>query len=170
MKIMVQGDRDAAGIAELAAAIAAIVAKMKVVVNLGAYGELVKIFLDAGCKAFCHTHRGKGKIAPNVSYYDCELLSKTLGFADQEAAWGIRLGLMLRADAFLFFSGREGTLAHLFPALAFAKKKGRRVALVGWPKDQEAAILALLGGEQVWLRLFDANDDPQLVVDFLLGA
>jgi hypothetical protein len=176
MKVFVQGDRDAHGCENASRAIALKMAKCGIEVNLGAYGKLVEIFLAAGCPAHCHGHRSgdRGKaFGKGASYADCTLIAKLAGYPDtREVAWGLRLGvLMANSDAFLFFSGREGTVAHLVPILAFACKlwKNKKIALVGWEPEKISALAVLMGRLPENVRIFGADPTPQAVVDFLAG-
>lgn len=176
MKVFVQGDRDARDSEKAAQAIAAEFCRRSVHVNLGAYGRLVRIFLEAGCPATCYGHRERGEVPGEVPFRDCLALSKLLlskeGGGSRELAWGIRLGiLMATSDAFLFFAGREGTVAHLLPVLAFASKrwqeKPHKIALVGWNQEQISALVKLMGPMPNGVRFFGPDPTPATVVDFL---
>ncbi|MFA6322432.1 MAG: hypothetical protein WCX71_03035 [Candidatus Buchananbacteria bacterium] len=175
MSILVQGDRNAAGCEDAAKEIAAELARRHVEVNLGAYGKLVEVFLQAGCRATCHGHRAddRGKCPAETPFVDCTVG----GSLSKEEAWGRRLGIFLESDAFLFFAGNEGTLAHLIPVLAFASKSWhdkKKIALVGWNSvqvgwvsEEVLALTKLLGGLPSSVVFFEINVDPKTVVDFL---
>ena len=173
MRVFVQGDRDAKGCKAVAQVIAMELRQRQVGVNLGAYGELVEIFFVAGCEVRCFGHReSRGRVPEKVTFTDCMQVAKDLKHPSREVAWGLRLGLLMEAsDAFLFFAGREGTVAHLVPVLAFASKrwreKPRKVALVGWDQDQIYALTKLMGPMPNGVRFFGADPTPAAVVDFL---
>lgn len=177
MKVFVQGDREAREISFLARRLTWQLKKAGIKVNLGAYGELVKIFIEAGCVAHCHGHRkDRGNCPLEVDYFNCHQAALDVCRAAHlpeetllPVAWGIRLGLLLNSDAFVFFPGREGTLAHLFPVLAFsAKRQTKPVALIGWPEEiwnpkVQKFIFPPDGRLPKWFRHFSADEIDQVV-------
>ena len=178
MKDFVQGDRDATSIEECAKQLATTFAEKGIEVNLGAYGKLVEIFLAAGVKATCHEHRGKKGSRAQGQIVDCEQLLAGVGISAEQratAAWGLRLGLLLSSDAFVFFPGQEGTLAHLLPAIAHASKGDPKpVALLGWEGNSLFAplksllfpLLCNLNHVPPWLNSF-RSDQVDDVISFL---
>lgn len=154
--IFIQGDRDAKGAEEAARRMATVFREAGIHLLLGAYGELVKIFTDAGCAVTCHGFRAneRGKCPSGVTFVDCtEISRRELSVVANEAgkaldftavAWGMRIGLLLTANAYCFFPGREGTLAHLFPCIAFAVKHNKQIVFVGWQEPQLTALHNLL--------------------------
>ncbi|MFH1235339.1 MAG: hypothetical protein V1685_00170 [Parcubacteria group bacterium] len=90
--------------------------------------------------------------------------------------WALRLvDWAANADAYMFFPGAEGTLAHFFSTVAFAMRdaeegKPKRFVLIGWPDEQIGAIRTLFDFNapgREWFHHFPA-DHVNLAVDFLL--
>lgn len=112
--------------------------------------KLGKLLKKKGCK--CHVG-SKGAIP--------DILQKTgipcarhafEGDKINELTWANRLAHWVsQCDTFIFFKGDAGTLAHLFPVLAFAKKRWakegspRRIVLIGWQWEDALAIQSLIG-------------------------
>ena len=178
LRLFVQGDRDAKGMSACATQIAALLKAAGVRVTLGAYGQLVKIFIDAGCEATCHGHRSsdRGQCPPDTSFVDCSAYaSRILSIEGSgiSVSWGLRLGLLLAtSDASLFFDGRQGTMLHAVPAIGFGvgqAEKGsppKKVALVGWSEDHVTGLKLLFfpdGNLPSWIRTFGLNEADQIV-------
>ena len=147
MKIFIQGDRETAGEEALAVKkFCQLCAKEGITILAGAYGEIVRLAHESGAKVISHTHRpgDMGKIPAGVEFVDC-----TVG-DDLPRSWAKRLGeLLAEADGAVFLPGREGTLAHLIPFIAFAisarakDSEIRRIALLGWKEDDFQTLLSL---------------------------
>lgn len=172
MNIFIQGDRDTSGPeAEAVRQICELCAKSDITILTGAYGQIVKVAFESGAKVVSHSFRAgdKSKIPEGVEFVDC-----TSPDGDRARGWGIRIGeLLAKSDGAIFLPGREGTLAHLMPFIAFAikakekgspqripveylaelikaKEKGpeKRVALLGWEEDDFQALLSLFKFER----------------------
>lgn len=184
MRVFVQGDRDAKGCQSAATEIAMRFRNAGVSVNLGAYGKLVSIFLNAGCDGLCHGYRSndQGECPTKVKFIDCAHLAPDIpfsGFAPSSpaVAWGVRLGILLEtSDAFLFFAGRQGTIMHAVPAIGFGVgqvEKGqppKKVALVGWCDDHIVGVKSFFfpdGKLPAWIRTFGL-DETEAVFQFLV--
>ncbi|MDO8435454.1 MAG: hypothetical protein Q7S89_02120 [bacterium] len=164
-RIFVHGDREAKGIEVQVRALGDLCHDRGIGINVGESGETVNIL--ASSNADVRVHHSKDGEAPNVPFgsvvkvVDCVTpaamaTQHLLHFDDVVAdpnrvGWGVRLAVLEQmSDGFIFFPGRERTLAHLVPILAFIAKgerdKGkpcRRVALVGWHTLDLDAILCL---------------------------
>lgn len=131
-------------------------------------GELLK---EHGCR--CHVG-SKGAI-PDILQKTGVPCARYAFEGDEinEHTWSNRLAdWVSKGDAFVFFKGDVGTLAHLMPVLAFSKKmwarKGgsRKVALVGWSQAEKTAIKVLMGFSYDgpdWLRSFEYDQIEQAV-------
>jgi len=90
--------------------------------------------------------------------------------------WALRLvDWAANADAYVFFPGQEGTMAHLFATITFALRDAqagnlKQFVLLGWPVSQITAISALFdfnADGRDWFYYFPA-DHVKSAVDFLL--
>ncbi|MFA6272387.1 MAG: hypothetical protein WC693_04790 [Patescibacteria group bacterium] len=189
-RVFIQGDRDpSVDLAACALEIAQLLKQRGWEANVGAYGGLVRIFEESGMR--CHAHviapRGREvqfseRIVASVT--DCNQLVRSLpaevrwgGEADQILTWGLRLGIwMAHSDAFIFFAGREGTMAHLIPVLAWNRKvlakegRAKKVVLFGWLRSQINALraLGLYSPADTWLAFYPAfRWSEELTVNFL---
>lgn len=190
-RIFIQGDRDPKGEAYQAAVALgkAIKATECWGVSLGAYGGFVTALEKSGVDCLCHETEISGhgdvkfKTAPAI---DCneigDLVIQQLGGgvfdkSKRLIAWGNRLTIWVSTtQSYCFFAGNEGTLAHLFPVLAFiAKRKEgtepKKVALIGWEPIKIAAIMQLFGftRETRWFATFSL-DEIDKAVDFLTST
>ena len=169
MKVFIQGDREAKGCEESARALAQEFARQGIEVNLGAYGQLVAIFLEAKCPAVCHGHRAndRGQCPDTVEFIDFSVPGNPEVVNQDSAkiyAWTGRLDHLIEgSEAAVFFPGREGTLAHLMPFLAFAKRQSKKVALVGWSTEMVKALDTL--GCNGFVSF--SSDEPSAVAKFL---
>jgi len=154
--------------------------------NVGAYGGFVKLFQESGITIHPHEMDVNRQVTyEEIEAVDCVKIANELFGRDEsfipsmlkEIAWGIRIGLFIAtSNAFLFFHGREGTLAHLFPVLAHATKgwvknnTPRPVALVGWPPEEVAAIMKQfnISRDSNWFAHFEINQ-AQKITDFLIS-
>ena len=184
LRLMVQGDRDAQGIEGAVRQLGQLCKEREIGLNVGEAGKIVRILGETG--AHVRVHQAK-KEPPNVpegftgEIYPLESAARNLimkrrlkGATVGRMAWAIRLAHMSdTSDGFLFFPGREGTLAHLVPILAFIAKgerdKGvprpRRVALVDWPDAKKDALLELfnIGDDDEWVGSFDIEEMRRVV-------
>lgn len=184
-RIFVQGDRDPQGaVRDSALEIGRLLHEAGYEANVGAYGGFVKLFQESGIIIHPHEMDVNREVKyEGVEAIDCvkianELFGRNQTFTPQmlkEIAWGIRMGLFLAtSDCFLFFHGREGTLAHLFPVLAHATKgwvknnASRPIALVGWPADEVAAIMKQfkIARDVTWFGYFEITEVTK-IIDFL---
>lgn len=187
IRLMVQGDRNAQGIEGAVRRLGEICKERGIGLNVGEAGQIVRILGETG--AHVRVHQAKPE-RPNVpegftgEIYPLESAARNLimkrrlkGATIDRMAWAIRLAYTSdTSDGFIFFPGREGTLAHLVPIMAFIAKgerdKGvarpRRVALVGWSGPMITALATLFniwpnkpGGE--WLNTFTTEDVTKAV-------
>ena len=160
MRIFVQGDRNATGIEQPAAKIAGLFKEAGIRVNLGAYGQIVGIFKDAGCDIHCYGFK-PGERESNPRRTNCFSLAVGLNDSDfgicpteseqaKVVAWGLRLGLLLaHSDAFVYFDGRHGTMAQTVATIAHgiasqeSGESAKKVALIGWSRRHFSALTAL---------------------------
>ena len=193
-RLMVQGDRDATHIEDAVRELGQLCKERGIGLNVGESGEIVRLMVVTG--AHVRVHQAKRE-QPNVhervstSIVDCiapaesaidNLRGQTTvglgsGITEQRLAWAIRLACLNASEGFIFFHGREGTLAHLIPILAFIKKgevdKGvarpRRVVLLDWPMGSARPIFELMGipSDSNWLREFFGDDATKKAVDWL---
>ncbi len=190
-RIFVQGDRDPSGPAYDAAVRLGKAIKQTRCwgVSLGAYGGFVKALEESGVDCLCHEteipdHGNvKFKTAPSIDAAPladvviAELGGGVFEKSKRLIAWGNRLGVWAStSQAYCFFAGNEGTLAHLFPVLAFIakRKKGtqaKRVALIGWEPQKVYSIVLLFGFsvETNWFQTFSL-DDVEAAVEFLTAT
>lgn len=167
-RIMVQGDREAASFSPQVRQLGEICAARRIGLNVGESGEIVRILAETG--ADVRVHRAKPEppnipVGARVEVVDCltpaqqalnhlrgqAMIGLGSGITEKRLAWAIRLAVLTETSyGFVFFPGREGTLAHLIPILAFIAKgerdKGRycrRVALLGWHVDNIFRVLRL---------------------------
>lgn len=116
---------------------------------LGSAGKIVEHLTYTGAPCVIHRIRGKENVAvvgANITVVECN-------------TWGTRMDCFLKADGYLFFWGRAGTMAHLVPIIAHIQKKlekqeaelspfvpepARRVALIGWPIGRAADLVSLM--------------------------
>ncbi|MFZ5391505.1 MAG: hypothetical protein ACOZAJ_04515 [Patescibacteria group bacterium] len=187
--VFVQGDRDPEGEAKIAATrLGNLLKENGWGVSLGAYGGFVKVLEETGVPCLCHETEIKDhgdvkfKKSPYINFKPvAESVSNLLGGgiysnALKEISWANRLGTwMATSQAYCFFAGREGTLAHLIPVLSFnakswTKTKPRKVALIGWNREDLKAIMHLynLYGDTPWFMYYDLNLVDQ-AVNFLIS-
>ena len=182
--MFIQGDRDLGGgsFAEAAMKIAILLNQKRWEANVGIQGDLVRIFDESGI--LCHGHIAAPLRTVHVgsirTITDCNIIAQSLpreyrqgGVADPFVTWSLRLGIWAsRSDAFLFFSGREGTIAHLVPILAWNRKslakegRAKKVVLFGWSRDQMYALrtLGLWSPADKWLAF---HENEEMAVEFL---
>ncbi len=149
----------------------------------------VKALEESGVDCLCHEteipdHGNvKFKTAPSIDAAPladvviAELGGGVFEKSKRLIAWGNRLGVWAStSQAYCFFAGNEGTLAHLFPVLAFIakRKKGTQakpVALIGWDPTKIAAVMQLMGltRETAWFRSFELTEINK-AVDFLTAT
>ncbi|MBI2552662.1 hypothetical protein HYW17_05180 [Candidatus Uhrbacteria bacterium] len=190
-RLMVQGDRDANGIEDAVLKLGSICGERGIGLNVGEAGKIVHLLAETG--AHVRVHQAKPE-PPNVPEgFRGEIVNCTAaalpahthlpaGAKIARVAWAIRLACLDDSDGFIFFPGREGTLAHLVPIMAFIAKgerdKGvacpRRVALVGWSGPLITALCTLFniwpttpGGE--WLDSF-ASDEMGRAISWLTAG
>ena len=184
-RVFLQGDRDPEGAAREAATKLGLGLKVEGWgVTLGAYGGFVKVLEETGVSCICHETKIKGHgdvkmtKSPSIKCQELgEAVSTMLGggiFAKavDEISWAIRLGVWMgTSQAYCFFAGREGTLAHLVPVLAYNTKgwikegNPRKVALVGWEVEDVAAIMRLfkLNKDTTWFAYFSLEEVDKAV-------
>ena len=159
--IFFQGDRDLSGPAvEALRTMITWCKDHQVRVVTGAYGAVVKLAHEIGADVTSYGHReqDKGKVPDGAKFVDCSIPGH------QYLGWGNRLGQILEASSgAVFFSGREGTLAHLFPFLEFAMKGKKRVALVGWDNIKIEAISVLIDQRPVAVSLFSFDQAEEAI-------
>lgn len=170
LRLMVQGDRDAKGIEDAVRQLGELCKERGIGLNVGEAGQIVRLLAETG--AHVRVHQAKPE-RPNVpggftgEIVDCygsmqqhparEFLHVIRSDEERQrilhrASWGLRLACLDASDGFIFFPGREGTLAHLVPIMAFIVKgevdKGvtrpRRIAFVGYSASQIVALRHLL--------------------------
>lgn len=186
-RVCIQGDRNAISrFGQSARSLAQAFRDRGVAVNLGAYGQIVGIFRDAGCDIRCYGFK------PDRSEYDplrtdCFSLAVRLNDSDfgicpaepeqaKVVAWGLRLGLLLaHSDAFVYFTGRHGTIAQTVATLAHgiasqeSGEPAKKVALIGWSKRHFFALVKLFfpaGKPPTWLKTFRL-EETDAVIAFL---
>lgn len=179
-RVFIQGDRDPEGVAKQAALQLGQALKTKGWgATVGAYGGFVQVLEESGVSCICHETRihdhgdVKMKSSPSIKCQELgqkvilELGDGAFSKAGDEISWGIRLGLWMgMSQSYCFFAGREGTLAHLVPVLAYNIKgwakqgKARKVCLIGWEMEDVDALSTLFmrQGENDWLRYFTLNN------------
>lgn len=185
MRIFVQGSHATSELAlEEACKLGRLCRDRGVELNLGSQGNLVRALAESG--AACHVHHSSDEPvnAPedtkNVKVVSCVKAGmaahREFVFRDfsrvSRFAWAARLAaLETTSDGFIFFPGEVGTLAHAVPILAsIAKNEARkessprRVALVGWDREQISALCLLLSiprpgsRDNSWLASFPVNE------------
>ena len=146
---------------------------------VGAGGRIPHILASTGVYSVFHAleQHQSTEGANEATYYSGYVLLLTRYIkphaSDDEISWGLRLvDWIAKAQSFVFFPGDKGTLAHLFPVLAFAAKrwtpagKPRKVALIGWDDEQLTAMEKLHGltaqGAE-WLNCFSLEEIEQAV-------
>lgn len=151
--------------------------------NVGSYGGLVPIMIDSGIPCHAHLTRFRDGVDADslASMTNCNDLAQPVlseidatENAGRMLPWSIRLGIwMSSSDAFCFFAGDKGTLAHLVPVLAWIGKalasegKSKKVILIGWDEEQLKALHTLgLTGAGDWFRVC-ALDQPEIAVEHL---
>lgn len=192
LQLMVQGARDARGIEDAVRALGTICKERGIGLNVGEAGQIVRLLAETG--AHVRVHQAKPE-PPNVPdefmgrFVRCYSAAKVVhgmdtipdGISCDRLAWAVRLACMCSSDGFIFFPGREGTLAHLVPIMAFIAKgerdKGvarpRRVALVDWPMDDVKAVEQLfrleLARDRQWFFHFTTRLPTRMgnIVDWL---
>ncbi len=186
-RIFIQGDRDPQGaVRDSALKIGSLLHEAGYEANVGAYGGFVKLFQESGITIHPHEMDVDREVKyEGVEAVDCvkiadELFGRNQTFTPKmlkELAWGIRIGLFLAtSEGFLFFHGREGTLAHLFPVLAHATKgwvknnTPRPIVLVGWPADEVATIMKQfnISRDADWFGYFEITEINK-IVNFLIS-
>ena len=94
---------------------------------------------------------------------DIRQLAEDMGQHDLEVVWGLYVGLMLKAKAFIFFPGREETKAQLMAAIALNTKiwgkllpegNFRRIALIGWKDHDILALYTFFPKASKWMESF----------------
>lgn len=153
--------------------------------NVGELGQLVSIMQESGIPCHIHLHTTRQREEDPIrgtfiaSVTDCVTLAESLPQEEDEfpevtkmVAWGIRLGHLIgKSQAFIFFAGAEGTIAHLVPVLAMIKKHYAkkeifpRVAFVEWEEEKLNAIGTLfdLGFEDFsWCQNFRLDQMDQV--------
>lgn len=155
--------------------------------SVGAYGGFVKVLEDSGISCICHetAMRDHGDVKSTKSpvihfggYADLVIdqMGQAVSGAKRELSWASRLGIWMgTSQAFCFFAGREGTLAHLAPVLAYNIKgwakegRPRRVVLLGWDLLDLAHIQALFnirGPATNWFMHYELEEIDD-AADFL---
>ena len=148
--------------------------------NVGGFGGLVRIMNELGVN--CHAHvmkrpaqqedfsdsAYKSATTTDTRAFNVPLATAGLIEDNEDISWGARLSLvMARSDAFLFFAGKQGTMAHIVPALAhiIKGKSEKKLVVIGWPTEQVEA-LEILG---LWNEKCQAYDLDQVeaTVEFL---
>ncbi len=134
----------------------------KVKVLTGSHGNIVELAHQSGAKVvsyFCKSDKGK------IPSHGHSISTYHEGYPAY--SWGSRLGSLVdTADGVIFFPGEMGTLAHLFPFLAFASKKQTvRVAIVGWGYLEELSFKTLIRNTNSDnIRFFSLEDAKQAVI------
>lgn len=189
-RVFFQGDRDISGEArETAIKIMRGLGKLGWKANVGAYGALVAAICKTGVSVRGHGFGAKDQPEQidrdKFEFVDCSS-AKIEGLSIDSASrniklypnyqpytWAIRLAMLMEtSNAFIFFPGRQGTLAHLIPILAFnikGKEKPKKVALVGWNRIISGMLLLLVGIDKEmtpWFGIFNLDEVDQ-VVEFL---
>lgn len=163
--IFVQGDRDAKGIEAQVQELGALCKERQIGLNVGESGKIVRILSESGARVVVYRSKDdepNADMGPNVSVVDCvtpaamateHLLHRgAFQVKAKRVGWGVRLAVLEQtSEGFVFFPGREGTLAHLFAIAAFIAKGERdaghtitrRIALVGWESEQSSLVLNL---------------------------
>lgn len=186
-RVFIQGDRDPAGDAKIAALKLGEFLKNKNWGALvGAYGGFVKVMEESGISCVCHETdiKDHGSVkyvnSPSINFSEVgDAVAWLLGEgpflqAKKSISWGNRLGVWMgTASSYCFFAGNEGTMAHLIPVLAFnakswSKSKARPVALIGWDITKITALMQLMGltKDTLWFSHFELNEIA-LAVEFL---
>lgn len=136
----------------------------------GAYGEFVQAVSEAGAEYQPHEMGMPKKILGDVIPENClDQVKKIDPSYGSSEAWGLRLGLMIdRGGAYASFKGKEGTIAQTVATLAimskgFTKKETtRRVALIGWDKEEIEALktLHLINDDDLdnWVQTFKMDE------------
>lgn len=195
-RLMVQGDRDARGIADQVRRLGELCKERGVGLNVGESGEIIRILCGTGANV--RIHKAKLELpnlsgdCENVTVVDCigpgiaagKYLDERHDFVVNRLEWAVRLMCMISSsttDGFIFFPGAEGTLAHLIPVMAFIAKgerdKGketRRVALVGWPTVKVMHLRQLFGigmdPKDDWLESFARTHPMEGILNFVTKA
>lgn len=166
LRLMVQGDRDAKGIEDAVRRLGTLCKEREIGLNVGESGEIVRLIAESGASYMVNQAQPGDSKLPEHLLRDHTRNCQAAAFMAQEGfhrlawdspklprlAWCIRLACLDTSDGFIFFPGREGTLAHLVPIMAFIAKgerdKGvarpRRVALVGWPIGKYTNLCELM--------------------------
>lgn len=195
IRLMVQGDRVAnKGVQADLEKLGKICLQKGIGLNVGEAGEIVQLLTTAS-GASVRVHQTKAEkpnnVVPNSSFQKVNVcISAAHAVAEiaehynsrrltgKTTGWALRLAVMLdSSDGFIFFPGREGTMAHLIPAMAFIAKgerdKGaprpRRVALIGWNPDQVTALYTLFSikaEKDGWIQPFSL-DNIAAAIDWL---
>lgn len=190
LRLMVQGDRDATGIEDAVRELGRICKEREIGLNVGEAGQIVRILAETGAHVRVHqaqieaTNLPEGFTGEILDCYNAGVtarndLQRHEGFSPniRYTCWGIRLAALAASDGFIFFPGREGTLAHLVPTMAFIAKgerdkdvaRPRRVALMGWNNMTVDALSILFDLENNvdpeeandwhrWIRCFETNE------------
>lgn len=195
VRLMVQGDRDASGIENTVRKLGEICKERGIGLNVGEAGKIVRILAESGANVLAHQAKRERPNTPeeaSTPIVDCVAPAQNAidnlrdqatvglgsGLTEQRLAWAIRLAALEQtSNGFIFFHGREGTLAHLIPILAFIKKgevdKGvarpRRVALIEWPMGSARPIFELMGisSDSNLLREFFGGNATERAVNWL---
>lgn len=193
-RIFVQGDRDAKGIEKQVRELGTLCKERGIELGMGENGKIVRILTGSGVESWVHHAKHDADLSivpgPNVHIVDCERPAhmateylRNVGNVlakEGRIGWGVRIGtISSTANGFVFFPGREGTLAHLFYAAADIarrerdkEKPCRRVALVGWESEDSRSVLNLLGrgGRGIeFIGMFSLEQIPQ-ALDWVAGG
>ena len=192
LRLMVQGGRDATGIEDTVRELGTLCKERGIGLNVGEAGEIFRLLAGTGTfgtHVRVYMAKDKHSNAPegfSGELIECNVMGRDVQdrikndyyFPDDppgsdRLAWAIRLACFAASNGFIFFPGREGTLAHLVPIMAFIAKgerdKGasrpRRVALVDWPNAKKDAILELfnIGDDDEWIGSFTINEMPKVI-------
>ncbi|MFC1663443.1 hypothetical protein ACFL04_04790 [Patescibacteria group bacterium] len=153
--------------------------------TLGANGGLVNLLVTSGVTCICHETSSlqrevQAEDPATINYGQAAASAENhlTPLPDSELLqWGLRLtDWAAKSHGFVFFPGREGTLAHLMPVLAFCSKlwaksgEPRKVVLLGWREDRLGELERLMGwggsGFPEWLKDFQL-DEVKEAVEFL---
>lgn len=174
MNIFVQGDRDAKGIERQVTELGRIVAeesrRRDTTLWLGSAGRIVGgLTCWRGARCVVHQISGKENVAElgsNVTVVECD-------------TWGTRMDRFLEADGYIFFSGGEGTMAHLMVAIAHVKKADvqqgkrtppRRIALVDWSTPMVAAVMTAMRIQSADIDYWFANCSIEEAFEFVTAG
>lgn len=144
--------------------------------RVSACGGLAKALLTARlvCDGFTYHQDIREPLKGFRQVVDIRKLSETMGQPEHEVVLSLYHGLLLKAEAYIFFPGREETKAILMDAITLntnilGKLPGGRfrpIALVGWKDHDLLAFYTLVPKTPRWLANF-GFDDPNQIVSFV---